>query len=327
MCGTDFLGLSLLCQQRKLGVPAPRQGMVPDGFGRDVRLLRCLATPTLEAVNSKGECSLRLTRSTARRRLSFQQQLHAPEVQFQRRRPVLRRAGNITHIGPGYGSASSEGSEGDCARALIGTWRIGDLPQCIERCQSCAQCNFVSFAKQHRDCSWFAGCATKALGKLYGGNAYATFRVKPARGRTRCPGSPRTKVGALAAPRAVSAGTTQAVGVHLITFYSEGQPRDGGMPLGAMAGVLEAAFAPYVDSYRGYTPTGLYNRTLRWGEHPGVGGSQSGQVEQCVGDDELWPLGHRPARGQAVRHADQDARDPVEIPHGDLLPCCTRMPT
>ena len=176
------------------------------------------------------------------------------------------------HIGRGYCSASSEGSEGDCARGLIGTWLIGDLPQCIERCKQCAQCNFVSFSKRHRDCSWFAGCATKALGKLYGGDAFDTFRVKPARGRTGCPGAHRTKARMLAAPHAVSAGAAPAVGVHLVTFFSEGQPRDGGMPLGAVAGVLEAAFAPYVDSYRGYTPTGLYNSTLQWGDHPGVPG-------------------------------------------------------
>ena len=178
----------------------------------------------------------------------------------------LRLDRNITHIGSGYCSASSEGSEGDCARGLIGTWLIGDLPQCIERCKQCAQCKFVSFAKQHRDCSWFAGCATKALGKLFGGDAFDTFRVKPARGRTRCPGTHRTKASALAAPSAIrtvnwprSARTDRApaVGVHLVTFFSEGQPRDGGMPLGAVAGVLEAAFAPHVDSYRGYTPTSL----------------------------------------------------------------------
>ena len=36
--------------------------------------------------------------------------------------------------------------------------------------------------------------------------------------------------------------------------------------------MLEAAFAPHVDSYRGYTPSSLYNRTLRWGDQPGVPG-------------------------------------------------------
>ena len=155
-----------------------------------------------------------------------------------RRKLALRRAANITRIGRGYCSATSEGSEGDCARGLIGTWRIGDLPQCIERCKQCAQCNFVSFAKRHRDCSWYAGCASKALGKLFGGDAYETFRVKPARGRTRCPGAHRTKASALAARgldgHAAGAGGAPAVGVHLVTFFSEGAPRDGGMPLGAV---------------------------------------------------------------------------------------------
>ena len=37
--------------------------------------------------------------------------------------------------------------------------------------------------------------------------------------------------------------------------------------------MLEAAFAPHVDSYRGYTPSSLYNRTLRWGDQPGVPGA------------------------------------------------------
>ena len=223
------------------------------------------------------------------------------------------------HIGRGYCSASSEGSEGDCARGLIGTWLIGDLPQCIERCKQCAQCNFVSFAKQHRDCSWFAGCATKALGKLFGGDAFDTYRVKPARGRTRCPGAPpRTKARApQAAPRAVSAapGAAPAVGVHLVTFFSEGMPRDGGMPLGAVAGVLEAAFAPYVDSYRGYTPTGLYNRTLHWGEHPGVPGRavvKPSRVSATMNTG-LSAIGQLAAKPYAI------LLRMLEIPHGDLL--------
>ena len=236
-----------------------------------------------------------------------------------RRKLALRRAGNISHIGPGYCSASSEGSEGDCTRGLIGTWRIGDLPQCIARCKQCAQCNFVSFAKQHRDCSWFAGCATKALGKLFGGDAFDTYRVKPARGRTRCPGAPpRTKARApQAAPRAVSAapGAAPAVGVHLVTFFSEGMPRDGGMPLGAVAGVLEAAFAPYVDSYRGYTPTGLYNRTLHWGEHPGVPGRavvKPSRVSATMNTG-LSAIGQLAAKPYAI------LLRMLEIPHGDLL--------
>ena len=236
-----------------------------------------------------------------------------------RRKLALRRAGNISHIGPGYCSASSEGSEGDCTRGLIGTWRIGDLPQCIARCKQCAQCKFVSFAWQHRDCSWFAGCATKALGKLFGGDAFDTYRVKPARGRTRCPGAPpRTKARApQAAPRAVSAapGAAPAVGVHLVTFFSEGMPRDGGMPLGAVAGVLEAAFAPYVDSYRGYTPTGLYNRTLHWGEHPGVPGRavvKPSRVSATMNTG-LSAIGQLAAKPYAI------LLRMLEIPHGDLL--------
>ena len=250
-----------------------------------------------------------------------------------RRKLALRRAGNISHIGPGYCSASSEGSEGDCTRGLIGTWRIGDLPQCIARCKQCAQCNFVSFAKQHRDCSWFAGCATKALGKLFGGDAFDTYRVKPARGRTRCPGAPpRTMARALAAPHAefrvqsllepgdrqtgwVSADAARAVGVHLVTFFSEGMPRDGGMPLGAVAGVLEAAFAPYVDSYRGYTPTGLYNRTLHWGDHPGVPGRavvKPSRVSATMNTG-LSAIGQLAAKPYAI------LLRMLEIPHGDLL--------
>ena len=219
------------------------------------------------------------------------------------------------HVGRGYCSASSEGSEGDCARGLIGTWLIGDLPQCIERCKQCAQCNFVSFSKRHRDCSWFAGCATKALGKLYGGDAFDTFRVKPARGRTRCPGAHRTKARMPAAPHAVSAGAAPAVGVHLVTFFSEGQPRDGGMPLGAVAGVLEAAFAPYVDSYRGYTPTGLYNSTLQWGDHPGVPGRavvKPSRVSATMNTG-LSAIGQLAAKPYAI------LLRILEIPHGDLL--------
>ena len=46
--------------------------------------------------------------------------------------------------------------------------------------------------------------------------------------------------------------------------------------------MLEAAFAPHVDSYRGYTPASLYNRTLRWGAQPGVPGRAVARVRVTV---------------------------------------------
>lgn len=50
--------------------------------------------------------------------------------------------------------------------------------------------------------------------------------------------------------------------VHVVTFHSEGPPRDGGMPLGRAASVMRAAYEPHVDSFVAFTPTTMSNLTV-----------------------------------------------------------------
>lgn len=57
-----------------------------------------------------------------------------------------------------------------CSRAKFGCWLarehgIKDLADCVERCRSCRNCNYVSFSRSsaHNDCSWFRKCNMSAL--------------------------------------------------------------------------------------------------------------------------------------------------------------------
>ncbi len=170
---------------------------------------------------------------------------------------------NARVVGTGYCSATIDGWEGDCTKGHAGTWRISpslpDHAACIERCLACARCRFVSVSLKNGDCSWSAGCAVGSLSLVYGGESYTTYRVR--RGRRVCSsgdGERRTPT------------NHSRSGVHFVTFYSEGPPRDQGIPLGAMAGVIEAAFSPHVDSFRAYTPTQVAASALEWTPPGGV---------------------------------------------------------
>ena len=194
------------------------------------------------------------------------------------------------HIGTSYCTTTVDGWEGDCQRGLLGTWAIpaglaqpNALSWCFAKCRACARCRFVSVSHANRDCSWYVGCAVSALGLVYGGASYATYQIQPAQADDVCanPASRPYSAGlaphATAADATVSAGQSVATpppaggpavshiraGVHLVTFYSEGPPRDRGIPLGEMAALLEAAFAPHVDSFRAYTPADVRAMSVR----------------------------------------------------------------
>lgn len=168
--------------------------------------------------------------------------------------PLLSRGVHSADlIGTGYCTGTVEGWEGDCTRGHVGSWKMGpSMPNaraCINRCRECRRCRFVSISVKNGECSWFSGCATGSLALVYGGDTYTTYRVKK---------RPKCAVAGLETPAHTAAETNRSSGgVHFVTFYSEGPPRDPGIPLGAMAGLVEATFAPHVDSFRGYTPTSV----------------------------------------------------------------------
>jgi hypothetical protein len=171
-------------------------------------------------------------------------------------------ASHAQYVGKGYCTATTDGWAGDCTRGLLGSWRMGhsipDAAACIQRCHKCTQCRFVSISTANRDCSWYAGCIVGSLGQVYGGESYSTYRVKVSRRKRR---EPLCSYQDHDHPdRATASGPGDPLlsaepQVHFVTFYSEGPPHDPGIPLGAMAGLLEAAFKPHVDSFRGYTPS------------------------------------------------------------------------
>ena len=69
----------------------------------------------------------------------------------------------------------------DCERAEYGAWESPTtLRECVDACQGCARCNYVSFSKSNRDCSWFHNCSFSELGQVSygGGDTYTSVRVK-----------------------------------------------------------------------------------------------------------------------------------------------------
>ena len=72
----------------------------------------------------------------------------------------------------GICTTTVDGWQGDCERVLLGTWPVArgtavhDANSCVERCRSCLRCQFVSFSRQNRDCSWFHSCDSLAEATL-----------------------------------------------------------------------------------------------------------------------------------------------------------------
>jgi hypothetical protein len=158
---------------------------------------------------------------------------------------------------PGYCAETADGWAGDCAAGLQGSWGIRRWSACVERCERCARCNFVSFSDTNRDCSWHFACAVESLNSHgIGGSSYVTARVKP-----RAVRSCLLPSGVRRPPPPPAAED-----VHVVTFYSEGAPRDAGLSLTAQVGLLEAAFAPFAGSFRAYTPSEVATLSLRTGE-------------------------------------------------------------
>ena len=96
----------------------------------------------------------------------------------------------------GYCAATDAGKLGDCAAGSKGcfAWpleaqrytqpagKLRGLQACIRECLTCARCNFVSFSRVERDCSWYFECD---LRKLHNGTAtgHSSVRVRdPATG-------------------------------------------------------------------------------------------------------------------------------------------------
>ena len=50
--------------------------------------------------------------------------------------------------------APTEGA-GDCTDGHSGSWAEASLASCEARCRACRRCNFISFSRLHRDCSWY----------------------------------------------------------------------------------------------------------------------------------------------------------------------------
>ena len=223
-------------------------------------------------------------------------------------RPTNSTLKSPVYVGQGYCSTTVSGWQGDCENGLIGTWQIVKQDACIDRCMSCKQCAFISFSKRNSDCSWFNMCVPRALGQLWDGAQYATYQVRRAAPATKCRGNSDKQ-------HPIAAASQPEPGVHLVTFYSEGGSKDHGMPLGEVASVLKATFAPYVDSYRGYTPTKLLNTTIEWGKEPPIWGGRVVRPSKVAATMNmgLSAIGHLAAKPFAILHR------LLSIPQGDLL--------
>ena len=133
----------------------------------------------------------------------------------------------------------------------------------------------MSYSRVNRDCSWHHACAGDSLNDHgVGGPTYKTVRVRDVSmalaATARCPraagrpGIGRALLDGEEAERPTRRGRAETV--HVVTFYSEGPPHDRGKPLSAHAGVLEAAFAPHVGSFRAYSAREVRTLRLRTGE-------------------------------------------------------------
>lgn len=77
-------------------------------------------------------------------------------------------------------------SFGDCERSFVGSWDLGlgyekgmyGLDDCVARCQSCKNCNFVSFSHAHHSCEWSSVCQLDELHRSFGGTSYRTRQVR-----------------------------------------------------------------------------------------------------------------------------------------------------
>ena len=94
---------------------------------------------------------------------------------------AARRASAQTRA-VGFAYNSSRGycgvaeSESDCATSSMGSWSMNNATRCIQRCQGCARCNFISFSPELRDCSWYHECS---LAHLQGvGGTHETVQVQ-----------------------------------------------------------------------------------------------------------------------------------------------------
>ena len=175
-----------------------------------------------------------------------------------------------TFVNHGYCDVTAAGHKGNCKTGLLGSWIMDNKYECMQRCRGCAQCQYVSFSHANKDCSWFNECATDSLGTLFNGESYATYHVKKPRRRSTSLAECKPNQEELAPRRALRKKSQ----LHMVSFYSEGHPHDGGMALGAAAGVLKVAYKPHVDSYHAYTPRSLANRTLVWRNHEAIRGSE-----------------------------------------------------
>ena len=184
---------------------------------------------------------------------------------------------NASVVGAGY-CAPTLADAGMCDAGWQGSWdgpEAQSLERCVQRCLACARCSFVSYSRVNRDCSWHHACAVDSLNDHgVGGPTYTTVRVRDVSmalaPNARCPraagrpGNGRALLDGEEAERPTRRGRAETV--HVVTFYSEGPPHDRGKPLSAHAGVLEAAFAPHVRSFRAYSAREVRTLRLRTGE-------------------------------------------------------------
>jgi hypothetical protein len=161
---------------------------------------------------------------------------------------------------------------GNCSAGWQGSWNgppAHNLRACIQKCSGCARCRAVSYSEQNRDCSWYHNCALDSL-NVHGwaGDSYTTVQVRRMQQLpkvlpgSRCP-QLHDKVNRTVRTARLPRNERTA---HVITFYSEGQPHDAGLTLTAHAGMLEAAFLPYVASFHAYTATEVRSLQLSTGQ-------------------------------------------------------------
>lgn len=62
----------------------------------------------------------------------------------------------------------------------IGTWSVGTLHECLSHCAACAACNYLSWSKQHADCSWFSECNLQALRTQVPDTGHWSFQLRNA---------------------------------------------------------------------------------------------------------------------------------------------------
>ena len=82
--------------------------------------------------------------------------------------------------------ARTNGVPGDCARGMVGTWKVGPAPSddvlsiddCAEKCRGCARCMWISHSHAHRQCDWYHACNTSKLRRLFGAETFKTRHVE-----------------------------------------------------------------------------------------------------------------------------------------------------